>query len=130
MRNDLSDGILFFKALYSDVRQLITYIKEGHGSVFRRVALSALLDTADRPSKKEPNVQTTRVIRHIHHSTDIDDQDIPPDASISMDEKSVRKLLFKKRSTSSTCAVNTISFVFIIVPKINQYLGLLFNAVF
>lgn len=42
----------------------MTYVKEGHGSVFRRVALSALIDTADRPSKKEQNVQTTRVIRY------------------------------------------------------------------
>lgn len=50
--------------VYCEIRQLMTYIKEAHGSVFRRVALSALLDTADRPSKhKEPQVQTTRVIR-------------------------------------------------------------------
>lgn len=42
----------------------MTYVKEGHGSVFRRVALSALIDTADRASKKEPNIQTTRVIRY------------------------------------------------------------------
>lgn len=41
----------------------MTHVKEGHGSTFRRVALSALLDTADRPSKKEANIQTTRVIR-------------------------------------------------------------------
>lgn len=39
------------------------YVKEGHGNVFRCVALSALLDSADRPSKKETNVQTTRVIK-------------------------------------------------------------------
>lgn len=41
----------------------MTYIKEGHGGAFRRVILSALIDTADRPSKKEQNIQTTRVIR-------------------------------------------------------------------
>lgn len=98
--------------MYSDIRQLITYIKEGHGNVFRRVALSALLDTADRPSKKEPNVKTTRVIRHIHHTELVDEQcDIPPDASIAIDDKSVRKLLFKKRSTSSTCAVSSLCFL-------------------
>lgn len=91
--------------MYCEIRQLITYIKEGHGSVFRRVALSALLDTADRPSKKEANVQTTRVIRHIHHTEMDESCDIPPEAAIAIDEKSVRKLLFKKRSTSSTCAV-------------------------
>lgn len=49
--------------MYLEVRQLMTYVKEAHGSVFRRVALSALIDTADRPSKKESNIQTTRVIR-------------------------------------------------------------------
>lgn len=91
--------------MYCEIRQLITYIKEGHGSAFRRVALSALLDTADRPSKKESNVQTTRVIRHIHPSEIDEPCDMPADTTIAMDEKSVRKLLFKKRSTSSTCAV-------------------------
>lgn len=49
--------------MYCEIRQLMTYVKEGHGSVFRRVALSALIDTAERPTKKEPNIQTTRVIR-------------------------------------------------------------------
>nr|CAH7758097.1 unnamed protein product [Callosobruchus chinensis] len=92
-------------ATYCEIRQMMTYVKEAHGSVFRRVALSALIDTADRPSKKEPATQTTRVIRHMHHS-EIDD---PPDAttdsqSFSVDDKGTRKQLFKKRSTSSTCA--------------------------
>ncbi|XP_015837449.1 protein unc-80 homolog isoform X10 [Tribolium castaneum] len=90
--------------IYCEVRQLMTYVKEGHGSVFRRVALSALIDTADRPSKKESNTQTTRVIRHMHYSEMDDQQDIPTDTSYTIDEKGVRKLLFKKRSTSSTCA--------------------------
>jgi endo-1,4-beta-mannosidase len=42
----------------------MTYIKEAHGGVFRRVALSGLLESASRPHKKEPNTQTTRVIRY------------------------------------------------------------------
>lgn len=51
-------------SLYCDVRQLMTYVKEAHGSVFRRVALSGILDSADRPNKRcNSNVQTTRVIR-------------------------------------------------------------------
>lgn len=53
------------QALYCEIRQLMTYVKETHGSAFRRVALSALIDTADRPNKKEPNMQTTRVIRYL-----------------------------------------------------------------
>uniref|UniRef100_A0A6I8NR22 Unc-80 homolog, NALCN channel complex subunit n=1 Tax=Ornithorhynchus anatinus TaxID=9258 RepID=A0A6I8NR22_ORNAN len=40
--------------LYCDIRQLIQFIKEAHGNVFRRVALSALLDSAEKviPGKK------------------------------------------------------------------------------
>ncbi|KAJ8917160.1 hypothetical protein NQ315_012652 [Exocentrus adspersus] len=91
--------------LYCDIRQLMIYVKEGHGSVFRRVALSALIDTADRPTKKEANVQTTRVIRHVHHSEMEDQPEAPSDPqSYTIDDRGVRKLLFKKRSTSSTCA--------------------------
>lgn len=41
----------------------MTYIKEAHGGVFRRVVLSALIDTSDRPNKPH-NIQTTRVIRY------------------------------------------------------------------
>jgi hypothetical protein len=44
----------------------MTYIKEAHGGVFRRVALSGLLESANRPHKKEHSMQTTRVIRYVH----------------------------------------------------------------
>lgn len=51
-------------SLYCEVRQLMTYVKEAHGGIFRRVALSGILDSADRPNKRcNSNVQTTRVIR-------------------------------------------------------------------
>ncbi|KAG5895326.1 hypothetical protein JTB14_000598 [Gonioctena quinquepunctata] len=91
--------------LYCEIRQLMTYVKEGHGSAFRRVALSALLDTADRPNKKDANIQTTRVIRHVHQSEMEDQPDVQTDTqSYTMDDRGVRKSLFKKRSTSSTCA--------------------------
>uniref|UniRef100_A0AAZ3PZM6 Unc-80 homolog (C. elegans) n=1 Tax=Oncorhynchus tshawytscha TaxID=74940 RepID=A0AAZ3PZM6_ONCTS len=45
--------------LYCDIRQLVQFIKESHGNVFRRVALSALLDSAEKvattkkPEEKE-----------------------------------------------------------------------------
>ncbi|CAH2006084.1 unnamed protein product [Acanthoscelides obtectus] len=92
-------------ATYCEIRQMMTYVKEAHGSVFRKVALSALIDTADRPSKKEPATQTTRVIRHMHPSEIEDIPDAPTDSqSFSVDDKGIRKQLFKKRSTSSTCA--------------------------
>ncbi|XP_030758641.1 protein unc-80 homolog isoform X4 [Sitophilus oryzae] len=97
-------------SLYCEIRQLMTYVKEGHGGSFRRVALSALLDTAEKNSKKEGNIQTTRVIRHMHQSSaNVDDNDTIDNqgesTTYTIDDKGVvRKLLFKKRSTSSTCA--------------------------
>ncbi|KAK4883609.1 hypothetical protein RN001_006928 [Aquatica leii] len=92
-------------SMYCEVRQLVIYVKEAHGSTFRRVALSALLDTADRPHKKDPELQTTRVIRHIQHSDVEEPEPTETVAEPSLsDDRSVRKLLFKKRSTSSTCA--------------------------
>jgi len=50
-------------ALYSDVRQLITYVKGAHGGPFRRVVLSGILAVTPRPNKKAYNLTTTRVIR-------------------------------------------------------------------
>ncbi|XP_075808078.1 protein unc-80 homolog isoform X5 [Microtus pennsylvanicus] len=49
--------------LYCDIRQLVQFIKEAHGNVFRRVALSALLDSAEKlaPGKKvEENGQESK----------------------------------------------------------------------
>ncbi|XP_053139414.1 protein unc-80 homolog isoform X8 [Hemicordylus capensis] len=46
--------------LYCDIRQLVQFIKEAHGNVFRRVALSALLDSAEKliPGRKtEDNIE-------------------------------------------------------------------------
>lgn len=37
--------------LYSDVRQLLHYVREAHGGVFRRVALSGLIDSAGKGQK-------------------------------------------------------------------------------
>lgn len=50
--------------LYCNLRKFMTYVKEVHGGVFRRVVLSGILDSADRPNKRcNSNIQTTRVIR-------------------------------------------------------------------
>lgn len=50
--------------IYCDIKQLMTYVKEAHGGVFRRVALSGILDSADRPNKRcNSDIRTTRVIR-------------------------------------------------------------------
>lgn len=84
-------------ALYCDVRQLINYVKGAHGGPFRRTALSGIMAVTPRPNKKSPNLQTTRVIRHLQ----------PGETQLfQSDEKSSRKILFKKRSTSSACPVS------------------------
>ncbi|XP_032667266.1 protein unc-80 homolog isoform X6 [Odontomachus brunneus] len=94
--------------LYCDVRQLMTYVKEAHGGIFRRVSLSGILDSADRPNKRcNSNVQTTRVIRHIHQSDLEEHADIGGDTCYTVDDRGTRKFLFKKRSTSSTCAAGS-----------------------
>uniref|UniRef100_A0A8C5MCX8 Unc-80 homolog, NALCN channel complex subunit n=1 Tax=Leptobrachium leishanense TaxID=445787 RepID=A0A8C5MCX8_9ANUR len=45
--------------LYCDIRQLVQFIKEAHGNVFRRVALSALLDSAEKltPGKRSDDLE-------------------------------------------------------------------------
>lgn len=75
----------------------MTYVKEAHGGVFRRVALSGLLDSANRPDKQQPTTQTTRVIRHVPQV----EADEHGDQAYFIDEKGQKKLLFKKRSASS-----------------------------
>lgn len=42
----------------------------------------------------------------MHHSDIEEPGDVATDTSYTVDERGVRKLLFKKRSTSSTCAVS------------------------
>ncbi|XP_035727921.1 protein unc-80 homolog isoform X2 [Vespa mandarinia] len=91
--------------VYCDLRQFMTYVKEAHGGIFRRVALSGILDSTDRPNKRcNSKVQTTRVIRHIHQSDLEEHADIGGDTCYTVDDRGTRKFLFKKRSTSSTCA--------------------------
>ncbi|CAH2040543.1 unnamed protein product, partial [Iphiclides podalirius] len=93
-------------ALYMEVRLLLSYVKEAHGTEFRLVALSALLDTAERPDsqQKDNNMQTTRVIRHIPRMQEEErGSDTGADSGCA-DDRSHKKFTFKKRSTSSTGA--------------------------
>ncbi|XP_037051116.1 protein unc-80 homolog isoform X4 [Bradysia coprophila] len=84
-------------ALYCDVRQLVTYVKGAHGGPFRLTCLSGIMAVTPRPHKKAANMQTTRVIRHVQTNYET--------TSYNQEEtRSQRKLFFKKRSTSSTCA--------------------------
>ncbi|XP_072929178.1 protein unc-80 homolog [Epargyreus clarus] len=94
-------------ALYMEVRTLLNYVREAHGGEFRVVALSGLLDTAERPGSqpKESNMQTTRVIRHIPRTTEDErGSDTGADSGCAADDRSHKKFTFKKRSTSSTGA--------------------------
>ena len=50
-------------SLYSDLRAFMAYVKETHGGVFRRVALSSILDSADQPDKTRSEIHTCRVVR-------------------------------------------------------------------
>ena len=47
--------------------------------------------------------------RHVHQNELDDASDIGASSCFVMDERGSRKLLFKKRSTSSTCAVSVSS---------------------
>ncbi|KAK7065542.1 hypothetical protein SK128_001024 [Halocaridina rubra] len=89
-------------ALYCDVRQLLGYIREGHGGVFRRVALSGLIDSADRPHKQPQKIQTTRVVRRVT----VEDEPYRESPSTMVDELGDggrgRKGLFKKKATSAS----------------------------
>ncbi|KAL0832090.1 hypothetical protein ABMA28_001576 [Loxostege sticticalis] len=94
--------------LYMEVRLLLSYVREAHGGIFRVVAFSGLLDTAERPDsqQKESNMQTTRVIRHIPRPADDErGSDTGADSGCAADERTHnKKFTFKKRSTSSTGA--------------------------
>ncbi|XP_055936881.1 protein unc-80 homolog isoform X2 [Argiope bruennichi] len=90
-------------SLYRNIRQFMAYVREYHGGVFRRVALSGLLDSAERPYKKNKNtIPTTRIVRHTK-SVDHEDYRDPiysPTVFV-VDEtaltKSSRKSFFRKR---------------------------------
>ncbi|XP_069159541.1 protein unc-80 homolog isoform X1 [Procambarus clarkii] len=89
-------------AVYCDVRQLLAYTREGHGGVFRRVALSGLIDSADRPHKHRQKLQTTRVVRRVTVEEDTYRDSPPTMTEEGGDAGKGRKGIFKKKSTSSS----------------------------
>lgn len=55
--------------------------------------------------RSEPNL--CMLFRHFHPTEVVEEPQTEPDTTTcAVDDKGTRKLLFKKRSTSSTCAVN------------------------
>ncbi|CAM1296426.1 unc-80 (predicted), partial [Pycnogonum litorale] len=103
-------------ALYCDVRQLMTHIKEAHGGIFRRVLLSGLLDSADRPYKKDSQ-QITKVIRSSKQvEDDIGQHDSSrshsPTTFFTIDEttseKHSRKSIFRRRGVKKASSSQSI----------------------
>ncbi|XP_050665218.1 protein unc-80 homolog [Leptidea sinapis] len=93
--------------MYAEIRLFLNYVRLAHGHEFRVVALSGLIDTAERPGHQKDSMQTTRVIRHGWRSPDEDKVDGATafDASeVCAEERPHKKFTFKKRSTSSTGA--------------------------
>jgi len=60
---EFATSCFHFQSLYHDARLFVNYVKEAHGGIFRQVLLSGLIDTAMKAHRKEPAVQTTKVIR-------------------------------------------------------------------
>lgn len=56
--------------------------------------------------------------RHIHQSDLEEHADIGGDTCYTVDDRGTRKFLFKKRSTSSTCAVNMTTMILAITQSL------------
>ena len=64
----LTDKMLWIKSpenhvLYNDTRGLVNYVKINHGSVFRRVVLSAMLDSTKKLVKTQYKVDGEHCVR-------------------------------------------------------------------
>uniref|UniRef100_A0A3Q2ZNL7 Unc-80 homolog (C. elegans) n=1 Tax=Kryptolebias marmoratus TaxID=37003 RepID=A0A3Q2ZNL7_KRYMA len=77
--------------LYCDIRQLVQFIKEAHGNVFRRVALSALLDSAEK-------VTATKKPDERDESKQLGDEQIP---GALLGRKDFWRKMFKSQSAAS-----------------------------
>ncbi len=61
---------LLSQGLYCDIRQLVQFIKEAHGNVFRRVALSALLDSAEKVTTTKKPDEKEETKQPVYHPTE------------------------------------------------------------
>ncbi|XP_064455968.1 protein unc-80 homolog isoform X2 [Ornithodoros turicata] len=100
-------------SLYCDLRQLMSYIHDNHGGIFRRVALSGMLDSADRPNKKKNYVPGTRIVRHAKSLEHDDLRDPVFSSSVfvvdeTAVEKSSRKSFFRKRGVRKVPSAQSI----------------------
>ncbi|XP_071797964.1 protein unc-80 homolog isoform X4 [Asterias amurensis] len=96
-------------ALYGDVRQLLHYIREAHGGVFRRVALSGLIDSSGKGQDEKDKDKAGKQGETKHDS----DRNIPaPPGKDGGDGGDVspgtrlRRHLFRKKFRSTDCALD------------------------
>ncbi|XP_023210931.1 protein unc-80 homolog [Centruroides sculpturatus] len=100
-------------ALYCDIRQFVSFVRDNHGSTFRRVALSALLDTAVQRKKNKSTVPVTRIVRHMK-SIDQEEYKEPlhsPTVFIvdeTVTEKTSRKSFFRKKGVRKVPSAQSI----------------------
>ncbi|XP_076872130.1 protein unc-80 homolog isoform X4 [Brachyhypopomus gauderio] len=80
--------------LYCDIRQLVQFIKESHGNVFRRVTLSALLDSAEKlNATKKPEEKDGAT-----HSSQKSEDQLP---GALLGRKDFWRKMFKSQSAAS-----------------------------
>uniref|UniRef100_A0A4W4GQM1 Unc-80 homolog (C. elegans) n=1 Tax=Electrophorus electricus TaxID=8005 RepID=A0A4W4GQM1_ELEEL len=90
--------------LYCDIRQLVQFIKEAHGNVFRRVALSALLDSAEKlngmkkPEERDGIVPAAQKRFDTHTHTHTHTHRIP---GALLGRKDFWRKMFKSQSAAS-----------------------------
>ncbi|KAM7300742.1 protein unc-80 homolog [Ixodes scapularis] len=100
-------------SLYCDLRQLMSYVHDNHGGIFRRVALSGMLDSADRPNKKKNYVPGTRIVRHTKSLEHEEMRDPLFSSNVfiideTAVEKSSRKSFFRKRGVRKVPSAQSI----------------------
>ncbi|EFX80552.1 hypothetical protein DAPPUDRAFT_318531 [Daphnia pulex] len=88
-------------ALYCDVRQLLAYIKDVHGGIFRRVLLSGLLDSAARPQQPQDTPpENSGYFKDCLQSTGDDCGGVPPATFFVVDETTSEKNRKGKKNAS------------------------------
>ncbi|CAD5116523.1 DgyrCDS5405 [Dimorphilus gyrociliatus] len=86
--------------LYCDVRQFVCHVKETHGSTFRKVALSGLVDAVDRRKLGEEKMPPTVIKRTMSMNSDNAEDGQKTLSFCSLDESGSgsRRSLFRKKT--------------------------------
>ncbi|XP_031749778.1 protein unc-80 homolog isoform X14 [Xenopus tropicalis] len=97
--------------LYCDIRQLVQFIKEAHGNVFRRVALSALLDSAEKLTPGKKSEDGEQEPRPSGSKSNAENLNVHPDLSRSDEQMqgAGRKDFWRKMFKSQSAASDTSS---------------------